>query len=271
MSFILFVLGLFIGSFLGVVADRMPQDKSITGRSHCEYCKKTLAPQHLIPLLSFIFQLGGCFFCHRRLSYTYPLIELATGLLFALPWIIGRPEFLAAITPESLLLNSSMILQTWAFLISWLLIASTIVVTLLTDIRFHIILDESSLTFLLATFILGITRQGRLFDPTTNPFVGGIILLLLLMVFYLLTRGKGMGLGDVKFAFPMGMLLGTTSGLIALYLSFIIGGLYSMGILLVGKAALKQKIAFGPFLIIGMMIVFLCEREITGLLMSFFS
>jgi leader peptidase (prepilin peptidase)/N-methyltransferase len=80
-----FVAGLFIGSFLNVLADRLSRGESaIGGRSYCEKCKKTLKWHDLVPLLSFIFLGGKCRYCHVRLSLYYPIIELTTGIMFVL-------------------------------------------------------------------------------------------------------------------------------------------------------------------------------------------
>src|SRR3989338_3394559 len=81
-SIFLFIFGTAIGSFLNVLIDRLPREESINGRSHCEYCKKTLSPLDLVPVLSFLFLKGKCRYCGRKLSWQYPGIEILTGLLF---------------------------------------------------------------------------------------------------------------------------------------------------------------------------------------------
>ena len=69
---LIFILGLFVGSFLNVLADRLPKEESaIKGRSHCEKCKKELAWFDLIPLLSFIFLKGKCRYCRTSLSFYF--------------------------------------------------------------------------------------------------------------------------------------------------------------------------------------------------------
>ena len=81
----LFLIGLFIGSFLGVVSDRLPLNKTIVkGRSYCDFCKKELAWYDLIPVLSFVILSGKCRYCKKKLPFFYPVIELFTGFLFLL-------------------------------------------------------------------------------------------------------------------------------------------------------------------------------------------
>src|SRR4051812_8717722 len=85
----LFILGVFFGSFLNVLADRLSRDENfITGRSYCEYCRHTLSFLDLIPLLSFLFLFGRCRYCKKKLSWYYPFSELLTGVLFALTFAL---------------------------------------------------------------------------------------------------------------------------------------------------------------------------------------
>ena len=88
----LFFLGLCVGSFLNVVIERLPEGRSVVGgRSHCPGCGHTLAGRDLVPLLSFALLKGRCRFCQQKISWQYPLVELATGVLFALSTINNQP------------------------------------------------------------------------------------------------------------------------------------------------------------------------------------
>src|SRR4051812_43059867 len=82
----IFILGAAVGSFLNVLSDRLPEDRSIMGRSHCEKCKHTLAWYDLLPILSFFLLRGKCRYCHIKLSFYYPSVEIVTGLVFVLSW-----------------------------------------------------------------------------------------------------------------------------------------------------------------------------------------
>ena len=82
----LFIIGSSVGSFLGLVIDRLPRDESIVfGRSHCESCGKLLRPWDLIPLFSQLLSRNRCRYCGARLSWVYFWVELSTGVLFMLP------------------------------------------------------------------------------------------------------------------------------------------------------------------------------------------
>ncbi len=83
-SIFFFSIGTAIGSFLNVLIDRLPHNKRIDGRSHCDHCHKTLSPWDLIPLISFLLLRGRCRYCHKKLSGQYPLVEMLTGMIFLL-------------------------------------------------------------------------------------------------------------------------------------------------------------------------------------------
>ena len=97
-------------------------------------------------------------------------------------------------------------------------------------------------------------------------FVGGMAVMLPLLLIFLITKGNGMGFGDVKFSYIIGFILGTKSGLIALYIGFVIGGLIALILMLTKKAKLKTKIAFGPFLIFGFYIMLFFAKELYSLI-----
>src|SRR3989344_652888 len=120
-----FLIGLCIGSFLLVLVDRLPRSETIIkGRSYCEHCKKMLAWYDLIPLLSF-FSLGGkCRYCKKKLSWYYPVVELTTGVLFILTYII----IIKAIT-----------IITVIQMLFYLYIISSLIVIFFTDLKYGII------------------------------------------------------------------------------------------------------------------------------------
>src|SRR3989338_4512275 len=91
----IFILGLIIGSFLNVVILRCGTGKSILkGSSRCPNCEKKLSWRELIPVLSFIIQKGRCRTCQSKISWQYPIVELLTGIIFALVFLkIWNLEF----------------------------------------------------------------------------------------------------------------------------------------------------------------------------------
>ena len=141
---LIFLFGLFIGSFLGVLSDRLPKGETIMGRSHCDYCKKTLQWYDLIPTVSYIWQRGKCRYCHKRLSLEYPGIEILTGIVFVLitKIQITRYKQIAMIQ----------IPNEWIMFVSWLLllvISSAMIVIFFADVKYRIIPDEMLVVMLI--------------------------------------------------------------------------------------------------------------------------
>jgi prepilin signal peptidase PulO-like enzyme (type II secretory pathway) len=237
----LFILGIFLGSFLNVVSDRLYRKENfITDRSKCDSCGHTLEAKNLIPILSFIIQKGKCTFCHQKISLLYPISEILTGLSFLLAYYI---------TIElSYEIN---------FLIYLLVIFSLFLIISFTDYKFYeipfeIIVFGSIFSILYRTLILKTITLENLFAETLS-------VILVFAFFYLiivLSKG-GMGGGDLKLACFISLAVGYPANISALYFGFILGGLFGILVLLFKLKKLKSQIPFGPFLILGAVLSFL--------------
>ncbi len=249
-----FIIGVFFGSFLGVLVDRIHIGESIVkGRSHCDFCKKELSPLDLIPLLSFIYLNGKCRYCKHKLSLHYPLIELTTGLFFAFNAFY--------------FLSNSFDLQSLINFLFGVTISCGAIIVFFTDLRFGIIPDKilMALFILSLIFMLSKAPGSILIHILSAVFGGGFFLLI-----FLLTRGKGMGFGDVKFSFLIGFILGFPSFVLSFYLAFLTGATLSIILILWGKKRLRSDtIPFGPFLTLGFLIAFYFSNQITGRLLPF--
>lgn len=239
LSGVLFVLGLFVGSFLLVLADRLPREENVlVGRSHCESCDKPLAWYELVPVLSYVFQRGKCRSCHASLSVWYPLAELLTGLSFAL-----LPLIYPLSSPLLLLLL--------------LAVVSTQIVIIIADWKYGIIPFPMVIAGLLFALLWYLFLEPSVL--VSHLFVGGIVFGLFFLLFYV-TGGKGIGFGDVVYAFFMGFFLGFPGIVIGLYLAFLTGAIVSLILVLLKRKKLRgDTIAFGPFLVLGTMLAFLFE------------
>lgn len=245
----IFIIGLAFGSFFNVLIDRLPNEKSINGRSHCDYCKKTLGTFDLIPVLSFLVLSGKCRYCHKKLSVQYPLIELLTGGLFLI-------IFMVFIQTHSL--NYANI----ALLFSYLGLYSVLLVIFFADVKYHIIPDSTQFFFFVfSVAILYFSKSIRTFENLGENFLFALAVMSPILLIYLLTKGKGMGFGDVKLAFTIGFFL-KLGGFIALYIAFIIGAVIGVVLIIKGKSKMKSKIAFGPFLVIGVIFFLLLSDKI---------
>jgi leader peptidase (prepilin peptidase)/N-methyltransferase len=230
---ILFLLGLVIGSFIAAFTYRFPRRiQFLRGRSFCPHCKREISWFDNIPLLSFLILGGKCRNCHKKISIRYPLIELATGIGF---FVIGLNLF-------------------------WLVILSILITIFVIDFEHQIIPDE-----LVFTGLAILAIQSFLF---TNLYAGFLCASILLLI-HLLTRGRGMGLGDVKFAVLGGMIVGLKLSMIWLFLAFLTGGLTAIILVLGGDKKLKDKIAFGPFLVVAIPLSLWLNSSLSSLLLLF--
>lgn len=244
----LFILGLSIGSFLNVLIDRLPNDRKITGRSSCDYCRHKLSWFDLIPVFSFLFLAGACRYCKKKLSYFYPIVEITTGLFFVLSWLYMDPI-------QKGLYNDT------AVKILYLGIISILIVIFFTDWKYQIIPDQIQIALFLLTLALFIA-YGLSLQEISYRILEGFVVLLPILIIFLLTKGKGMGFGDVKLSFIIGFLLGVKSGLMVLYISFMLGAIIGIVLILSKQKKLKSKIAFGPFLVVGIQTLLFFKNEL---------
>lgn len=225
LSVFLFILGLIFGSFVGALSYRLPKQISIAkGRSFCPGCKKIIAWFDNIPVVSYLLLRGKCRSCGKKISWRYPLIELLTGVVFVL---IGVNPFL-------------------------LFIALVLITILVIDWEHMLIPDELVFAGLAITFLYLLTTSF-----IYAHLLAGFAAALVLLGIYLVTLGRGMGLGDVKLAVLIGMVLGLRQSVIWLLASFLTGGVIAFILLVSKKAKLKQEIAFGPFLVFGFFVAVL--------------
>lgn len=229
---IVVLVGLVLGSFISALTYRLPRGISNNkGRSFCDSCKKSLPWYVNIPVFSYLFLGGKSVCCRKKISVRYPLIELAS-MFGALYFFSVFSIFLA--------------------FIYYLLFLITLTIFVI-DVEHQIIPDELSLLVLVLVFLSPVIAHGTIYSHLFSGFLYSFSILFI----HLVTKGKGMGLGDVKLALGMGVWLGLYKGLIWLFASFLTGGVIASILLLTGRAKLKQKIAFGPFLIIGFWIALL--------------
>lgn len=252
---VLFIIGLFVGSFLNVVADRLSKGESIVfPPSHCENCNHRLAPKDLIPVLSYLYLGGKCRYCKKPFSWQYPLVEFITGVLFAAAAI--TIPFLDAFTTSFSLVNLLYVVSLYIFI-------SVNIVVFFADMRYGIIPDEATIVGSLVTLLTLVIHSPFLFVNHLLSAAGAFLFFLLL---FLGTRGRGMGFGDVKYVLFLGLFFGYPNSVIVLYLAFLTGALVSIILILQGRKRLKATIPFGPFLVISALLVFFFGKFITTLL-----
>lgn len=231
----LFILGMVLGSFYNVVASRLPKNESIISPgSHCENCNHKLTWYELIPVFSYIFQGGKCSKCKIKLSILYPLSELVTGILFVLSYVIFGASY-------------QMLMS--------LVVVSVVVITVISDFKYMVILDEPIIIGSIMIFILLFFDGGLVY--LGNSMFHGIVLLVIMVLIKLfgdkLFKRESLGWGDVKLSFLAGLLLGVRLGAVYIFLSSVIALPYAIYITCRKK---DSVVPFGPFLAISMLIIY---------------
>ena len=252
---IVFALGLVAGSFLNVVIIRLAsREKIARGRSHCRHCKETLKGRDLIPVFSYLFLLGKCRNCKKSISWQYPAVELATGLLFVL--IASRTADVLSLETlrNSAGLGLHYIDLIWNPFVIALMLAffhvSVLVVLFVYDLK-HQLLPNKVLWP--AIVVAVVTLPVDFFRLETEnhwwhyflaaAVAGGFFWLL-----HAVSKGKWIGFGDVKLALYMGLLVGWPNILFALLFAFVSGALVAVGLMLAGKKQWGERVPFGVFL-----------------------
>ena len=236
---IAFFGGLIVGSFLTVVAHRVPRGESILGpRSRCPACGTQIAAYDNVPVFSWLLLRGRARCCGAAISAGYPLTELALGAIYAAVVLVLWDE------PWEIVLG--------------LVFVSVLVAVTLTDLERRIIPNK----ILIVAAVLGVAIAAA-GDPGSLPeraiaaaAAGGLLFAAAL------AYPRGMGLGDVKLAATMGLFLGRNVGP-ALLVALLAGSL--VGLAMIGRegaAARKRAIPFGPFLALGGIVGLLAGNEI---------
>ena len=239
-----FLLGLSIGSFLNVVIYRTLREESfVTGRSRCDHCRKTIAWYDTIPLFSYLILAGTCRYCHKPIAIQHLIVEGMTGVLFGWWYLVGFAFF--RLTTHPLLYIQP------AY---WLVVGILLLIILITDLTTYLIPDFTVILLSLFAFAyrLLLVKMG-IMSPQDLVYavMAGVGLALFFAGLIMVTRGRGMGWGDVKLAVALGLILGWPRALVAVFLAFIAGAIAGIGLVLTKKKTFGQTIPFGPFLVVG--------------------
>jgi leader peptidase (prepilin peptidase) / N-methyltransferase len=238
--FIIFCLGLIIGSFLNAVIFRLNENESfVGGRSHCMHCHHELSAYDLIPVVSFILLGGKCRYCHKQISWQYPAVELITAVTFSL-----------------LALNFQLSIFNFQFLVQ-IIIASFLIVIAVFDLKHYLILDKVVFPALAVITI---------YNMLTGFFVAGVLGALVVSGFfaaqYFVSKGTWIGFGDVKLGLLLGSIFGVKLGIIMLVLAYFFGAIVGVFLLINKRKNLRSELPFGVFLSLAAITMMLYGREI---------
>ena len=263
---LIFIFGSIIGSFLDVFTLRFHTGRSITGRSHCLSCGHNLSWYELLPVISYLAQLGRCRSCRSYVPARLLLMELLTGSIFLLVFIYSTGFIMLAAN---------------------LLLAVVLLIITVYDQRHMIIPDSLTIfVFVLTLFIVGyqlpnlsaiVTLWPQLLSAASAfGFFAGL---------WLISNGRWIGFGDAKLAAPLGLLLGPLPTFSFIVFSFWIGAVVSLALLAIQKIMergqkrlpfssiplrMKSEVPFAPFMIAAFLLVYLTSADVLRLMSYWF-
>ena len=294
--FLGFALGVILGSFAKAIADRSLSDKSFLGRSYCPACKKGLKWYDLVPIISSLYLQGKCRYCHKKFGIEYLVVEVLMGLLIG--FLFFQIHFsVGTASPSDVLQFSILIFE----LIFKTFFITVLAILFLTDLKTMLIPDRVIIPAIIFSFIsltvisiykvwflyygLSAHSVGKFLLPgysdyfvrhavlISQPLWGGVATGLAIAGFFLaliiITRGKGMGGGDVKLGAFLGLGLGFPGGILATVLSFLIGAIFSLIAIILGRKKFGDHLPFGPFLVLGSLIALFWGEQIINWYLTF--
>ncbi|MEE8331617.1 MAG: prepilin peptidase [Acidimicrobiia bacterium] len=240
------VLGLIVGSFLNVVAHRVPSGQSIVRPpSACPHCGTAILPRDNVPVLSWFLLRGKCRACAEPISRRYPLVEATAAVLFAVtPAVVGA---------------------TWILPAYWWFVGVSLVL-ILTDLDHHRIPNAILYPGVVVGVVLlaiGAAVDGDL-GSLGRGAGGGLAYFGFLFVVALVAKG-GLGFGDVKLAVLLGLFTAYQSwGILAVsvFAAVFLGGLVAVGLLVAGRKGRKDVIPFGPPMVVGAYVALVVGEQI---------
>jgi leader peptidase (prepilin peptidase)/N-methyltransferase len=240
------LMGLAVGSFLNVVIWRVPREESVVApRSKCPSCGTPIAPIDNVPVVSWIALRGKCRHCGEPINVRYPLVELACCALFA---GVGA-RFGASWALPAYLVFSAALLALSAIDLEHYRLPNRIVYPLAIALP--------------ALLVIPAAVDGE-FDILGRAMLGGLVAFAGLFTLHLISP-RGMGLGDVKLAFPLGVALGWLGwGHLAfgLLLGFLYGSVLAIALVVLRLRSRRDALPFGPFLAAGAMTMVFWGRPI---------
>ena len=232
---IIFLYGIVIGSFLNVCIYRIPKQENIVKiRSHCMQCDRKLGWYELIPVFSYLFLGGKCKGCKQKISVQYPIVEGANGILYVLIFMIN------GMNVDSLL---------------YCLLTSALLVLSIIDFRTY----EIPVGINWFIFVLGVIQTGFHYKDWGNHVLGFFAVSAVLYLIIVVTKGRGIGGGDMKLMAVCGLFLGWKEIILAFCLGCIIGSVVHIVRMRVTKC--DHVLALGPYLSVGVFLSMLWGSE----------
>lgn len=226
---IVFVYGIVIGSFVNVLICRLPEHENIaTERSHCMSCGHKLRWYDLVPLFSWLFLRGKCRYCGARISVQYPIVEAVNGFGYVL-----------------ILFANGISLSSILYMLCFSILTAIAVI----DWRTY----EIPVGLNIAILALGVAGTIADYRNVWYHLIGMVAVSGFLLLLYIVTRGRGIGGGDIKLMGAAGLLLGWKHIIFALVIGCVVGSV--IHIILMKVKGKDRVLAFGPYLAVGLFAV----------------
>lgn len=244
--FLIALLGLVIGSFLNVCIYRIEKEESISfPPSHCTSCNHRLGIKDLIPVLSFVILKGKCRYCNEKISLQYPIIEVINTIFYLLIFNKYGLSF---------------------YTIKFCILVSLLIVIGVIDYRTQYVYRSTTLFGGIVGVIFIIYEYFLYKSGAIDLILGGLIGFVIIGLIVFIT--KGMGEGDIEIATICGLFIGVKYILLSLFLAIIIGGIIGIIIVTLNLKKIKDRIAFGPFIAIGVVLSILYGQKIIEIYMK---
>ncbi len=246
---IVLIFGLLIGSFLNVCIYRIPKKENITTtRSHCMACGNVIKWYDLVPVISYLLLRGKCRNCGAKLSIQYPVIELLNGILYCIVLAIMGPGIQSVVM---------------------MALTSALIVIAVIDWRtYEIPFGLNVFIAVLGVAVIVCKLANDDFTGIIDNLIGAVSVSGFLLLLYLVTKGRGIGGGDIKLMAAAGLFLGWKSTILA----FVIGCIAGSVIHLIRMKLSDEDhvLAFGPYLAFGIFVAGLWGERIVGAYLSTF-
>ncbi len=242
-AFFLFLLGAAMGSFAGAMAWRLHTKRNmVNDRSECEHCHHKLSVMDLLPIVSWLVLGGKCRYCRAQISPLALFSEIALAVIFTISFLFWPFGFASW--------------QAEALFAIWLVYMVILDILTIYDIRWMLLPDKLVVPLIIIALLDAALRvslmQGVNFGTYLMYMFSGLIALPgIYGLLYVVSKGKWVGLGDIKLGVFMAIVLGWQKSFLVLCLGNILGLAIILPGLILGKLNIKSRIPFGPFLILG--------------------
>jgi prepilin signal peptidase PulO-like enzyme (type II secretory pathway) len=258
------ILGLALGSFVNALVWRVHEQAKhgkkkadpglsiLHGRSMCPDCRHQLGFWDLLPVVSWLTLAGKCRYCRKPISWQYPLVELSTAVLFGFSYLFWPYGW--------------QVIGVFQFAI-WLLMLTGFMALSVYDLRWQILPTRIiyPLTGLAALQTLVLTVYAMDVQVVVGALLGVLCLGGLFYAMFQVSDGKWIGGGDVRLGVTLGLLVGgPAQAILLLFLASLTGTIVSLPLLASNKSRLRRKVAFGPFLIVAAVVVYLFGTSIVS-------